>query len=176
MENSAIGLKSFFSRTRWFKGDKTQSISPSSNITSSSHFAFHKNLKKLVFGTKDNQRFPKCSQMTCHMAVQKNKQTGTISKNKMIIRLQKWKSLAKKEEKGWKKEEAGYFPESQFCSFESKEKHFFTYLTKGFSTRPPLPQRILYSEQHQEKSASEFPITIVFEGVNVFSVFIWSSH
>jgi hypothetical protein len=33
------------------------------------------------------------------MAIQKNKQTGTISK-KMIIRLQKWKSLAKKEEKG----------------------------------------------------------------------------
>jgi hypothetical protein len=34
-----------------------------------------------------------------HQAVQKNKQTGTISK-KMIIRLQKWKSLAKKEGKG----------------------------------------------------------------------------
>jgi hypothetical protein len=108
--------------------------------------------------------------MTCHMAIQKNKQTGTISK-KMIIRLQKWKSLAKKEEKGWKKEEAGYFPESQFCSFESKEKRFFTYLMKGFSTRPPLPQDVLYSEQHQEKSASEFPITIVFWGGKcIFSV------
>jgi hypothetical protein len=79
--------------------------------------------------------------------------------------------LAKKEEKGWKKEEAGYFPESQFCSFESKEKRFFTYLTKGFSTRPPLPQDVLYSEQHQEKSASEFPITIVFWGGKcIFSV------
>jgi hypothetical protein len=99
MENSAIGLKSFFSRTRWFKGDKTQSISPFSNITSSGHFAFHKNQKVTCLEQKDNQRFPKYSQMTCHMAVQKNKQTGTISK-KMIIRLQKWKSLAKKEEKG----------------------------------------------------------------------------
>lgn len=31
---------------------------------------------------KDHQRFPKCSQMTCHMAVQKNKQTCPISKKK----------------------------------------------------------------------------------------------
>lgn len=54
---------------------------------------------------KDHQRFPKCEQMTCNMAVQKNTQTWTISKNEFIIRLGsgsllKWKSLAKKESKG----------------------------------------------------------------------------
>jgi len=137
MENSAIGLKSFFSRTRWFKGDKTQSISPFSNITSSGHFAFHKNLKKL---SVRNKKTTKGSRNICKWLViwpyRRTSRQGPFPKKWLLD--SKNGRASKERRKRVKERGGGIFSWESILLFREQREALFYLLDERFFYTPTV--------------------------------------